>query len=81
MLKHTYREFDHGNLEAALEHHAHKRIIVITDEIDEVDPETVKRAKALNLSLVLLETSNELLAKTFKHVRLERADARTVLVL
>lgn len=70
-------------LEDAVENHGEDRIIVITDGIDNVDPEIVKRAKAksLDIAFVFINTKNELLEKNFEHVHIERARPDVILSL
>jgi len=62
-------------LEDAVEHHRDERIVVVTDGIDEIEPEAVRRAKSANLDLtcIFIKTDNRLLREHFPCVRLEEA--------
>ena len=57
------------------------RIIIITDGIDEVSEESVKKAKSANLDItvVFIQTDNELLRKNFKHIHLQEAKPNILL--
>ncbi|MEM3506694.1 MAG: hypothetical protein QXT31_03465 [Candidatus Bathyarchaeia archaeon] len=50
-----------------------ERIIVVTDGIDEVDEEVVKKTRHLDITFVFIDTDNELLSKNFKHVYVKEA--------
>lgn len=62
-------------LEDAVQHHRDEKIVVVTDGIDEVEPEAVRRAKSANLDLtcVFIETDNRLLRENFPCIYLEEA--------
>ena len=62
-------------LEDAVAHHREEKIIVVTDGIDVVNEEAVKKAKSANLdiSFVFIKTDNSLLRKHFYCVYLEEA--------
>jgi len=62
-------------LEDAVQHHRDEKIVVVTDGIDEVEPEAVKRAKSANLDLtcVFIKTDNRLLRENFPCIYLEEA--------
>jgi len=70
-------------LEDAVEHHRDERIVIVTDGIDEIDPEAVRRAKSTNLDLkcVFIKTDNELLRKNFPCIRLEEARPEILLTI
>jgi len=62
-------------LEDAVKKHREEKVVIVTDGIDEVSEEAVKKAKSANLDLtcVFIKTDNELLRKNFKSVRVEEA--------
>jgi uncharacterized protein with von Willebrand factor type A (vWA) domain len=63
--------------------HRDDRIIIITDGIDEVEPESVRRAKALGLdvSVVFIKTDNALLRQNFPCIYLQEAKPEVILSL
>jgi hypothetical protein len=58
-----------------------KRVVVITDGIDEVGEEYVKRAKSYNLDIifVFIKTDNQLLRQSFPCVHLQEAQPQVML--
>ncbi|MCW4047127.1 MAG: hypothetical protein NWE99_06155 [Candidatus Bathyarchaeota archaeon] len=68
-------------LEDAIKHHRNDRIIVVTDGIDEVSEEVVKKAKSANLDItfVFIKTDNELLRRNFRCVHLSEAKPSVLL--
>ncbi|MEM3964443.1 MAG: hypothetical protein QW584_01805 [Thermofilaceae archaeon] len=68
-------------LEDAIKHHRNDRIIVVTDGIDEVSEEVVKKAKSANLDItfVFIKTDNELIRKHFKHRRIDEVRSSVLL--
>ncbi len=62
-------------LEDAVKYHRNERIIVVTDGIDDVSEEVIKKAKSANLDItfVFIKTDNALLKKNFRCVRIEEA--------
>ena len=62
-------------LEDAVKKHREEKVVIVTDGIDEVSEEAVKKAKSVNLDLtcVFIKTDNELLRKNFKSIRVEEA--------
>ena len=68
-------------LEDALANHKEEKIIVVTDGIDYVSAETVKKAKRADLDVVFvfIETDNELLRKNFRCVHLKEAKPSVLL--
>jgi uncharacterized protein with von Willebrand factor type A (vWA) domain len=58
-----------------------KRVVVITDGIDEVGEEYVKRAKSYNLDIifVFIKTDNQLLRQNFPCVHLQEAQPQVML--
>jgi len=62
-------------LEDAIENHRNEKVVIVTDGIDEIDPEVVKKAKSLNLNLtcVFIKTDNRLLREHFPCNYLEEA--------
>ncbi|MEM4787829.1 MAG: hypothetical protein QXV28_07620 [Ignisphaera sp.] len=62
-------------LEDAIKHHRNEKIIVVTDGIDEINEEVIKKAKSANLDItfVFIKTDNTLLKKNFRCVRIEEA--------
>ncbi|MEM4429761.1 MAG: hypothetical protein QXM08_01180 [Thermofilaceae archaeon] len=62
-------------LEDAVQHHRNDKIIVVTDGIDEVSEEAVKKAKSANLDItfVFIKTDNALLRKNFRCIHLSEA--------
>jgi uncharacterized protein with von Willebrand factor type A (vWA) domain len=69
-------------LEDAMQHRD-DRIIIITDGVDEVEPESVKRAKALGLDahIVFIKTDNVLLRQNFPCIYLQEAKPEVILSL
>jgi len=67
-------------LEDAL-HYRDEKIIIITDGIDELDPDAVKKAKSSNLDVVciFIQTDNELLRKNFPCIHLKEAKPEILL--
>jgi uncharacterized protein with von Willebrand factor type A (vWA) domain len=59
------------------------KIIIVSDGIDEVEEEAVKRAKAgnLDLHLVFIKTDNRLLRQAFPHTHLEEAKPEVLLTI
>jgi uncharacterized protein with von Willebrand factor type A (vWA) domain len=59
------------------------RIVVVTDGIDEVSEESVRKARSLNLDVtfIFIKTSNELLKKNFKSVYIEEARPEILLTI
>ncbi|MEM4501471.1 MAG: hypothetical protein QW512_05010, partial [Thermofilaceae archaeon] len=68
-------------LEDAVQHHRNEKIVVVTDGIDEVSEEAVKKAKSANLDItfVFIKTDNGLLRKSFRCVRIEEAKPSVLL--
>ncbi|MEM2260947.1 MAG: hypothetical protein QXK24_00705 [Ignisphaera sp.] len=68
-------------LEDAIKYHRNDKIIVVTDGIDQVNEEVVKKAKSMNLDItfVFIKTDNELIRKYFKHRRVD--EVRTPVLL
>ncbi|MEM2100347.1 MAG: hypothetical protein QXP45_03295 [Thermoproteota archaeon] len=62
-------------LEDATKNHRDERVIIVTDGIDEVSEEAVKKAKSANLDIVFvfIKTDNALLKKNFRCIRIEEA--------
>ncbi|MEM4592328.1 MAG: hypothetical protein QW196_02905 [Sulfolobales archaeon] len=62
-------------LEDAVQHHRNDKIVVVTDGIDEVSEEAVKKAKSANLDItfVFIKTDNALLRKNFRCIHLNEA--------
>ncbi|MEM1693822.1 MAG: hypothetical protein QXL19_05880 [Ignisphaera sp.] len=62
-------------LEDAIKYHRNEKIIVVTDGIDEVSEEVIKKAKSagLDITFVFIKTDNSLLKKNFRCVRIEEA--------
>lgn len=62
-------------LEDATKNHRDDKIIIISDGIDEVSDESVKKAKSagLDITCIFIKTENALLRKNFKCLRIEEA--------
>ncbi|MEM1909461.1 MAG: hypothetical protein QXT79_08815 [Thermofilaceae archaeon] len=62
-------------LEDAVKNHRDERIIVVTDGIDQVSEESVRRAKSagLDVTFIFIKTDNELLRRNFRCVHIEEA--------
>ncbi len=62
-------------LEDAVQYHRNEKIIIVTDGIDNVSEEAVKKAKSANLDItfVFIKTDNELLRKNFRCIHLNEA--------
>ncbi|MEM4029861.1 MAG: hypothetical protein QXO02_08210 [Thermofilaceae archaeon] len=62
-------------LEDAVKNHRDERIIIVTDGIDQVSEESVRRAKSagLDVTFVFIKTDNELLRRNFRCVHIEEA--------
>lgn len=58
-----------------------EKIIVITDGIDEIDEESIKKAKANNLDItfIFIQTDNSLLRKSFTCIHLKEAKPEVLL--
>lgn len=61
--------------------HRDEKIVVVTDGIDEVNEEVVKKAKAtgLDITFVFIKTNNQLLQKYFPYVYLDKARPEVLL--
>jgi len=83
----TRVEADRGtNISKVLEDAAQyrdDRIIIVTDGIDEVSEESVKRAKSLNLDItfIFIKTDNELLRRNFRSIYIEEARPEILLTI
>ncbi|MEM1830534.1 MAG: hypothetical protein QXJ97_03260 [Desulfurococcaceae archaeon] len=68
-------------LEDAVQHHRNEKIVVVTDGIDEVSEEAVKKAKSSNLDItfVFIKTDNALLRKNFRCIHLSEAKPSVLL--
>ncbi|MEM2845944.1 MAG: hypothetical protein QW152_07660 [Nitrososphaerota archaeon] len=62
-------------LEDAVKHYRDEKIVVVTDGIDEVSEESVKKAKSANLDItfIFIKTDNALLRKNFRCIYISEA--------
>jgi len=70
-------------LEDVVAHHRDEKVVIVSDGIDEVEEEAVKRAKAANLDvhLVFIKTDNSLLRQAFPCTRIEEARPEALLTI
>ncbi|MEM1696527.1 MAG: hypothetical protein QXQ90_08045 [Desulfurococcaceae archaeon] len=68
-------------LEDAVKNHRNEKIVVVTDGIDEVSEEAVRKAKSANLDItfVFIKTDNGLLRKNFRCIHLSEAKPSVLL--
>ncbi|MEM2058796.1 MAG: hypothetical protein QXO76_11180 [Thermoproteota archaeon] len=62
-------------LEDAVKSHREEKVVIVSDGIDEVSEESIKKAKSSNLDVtfVFIKTENELLRKNFRCLQIEEA--------
>lgn len=63
-------------LQDAIENHEEEKMVIITDGIDFINEEMVKKARSVGLDItcVLIQTGNPLLEKNFKCIKINKAE-------